>query len=94
MSLTSVRVSERTAWMFVHLRTNRGLAGLGECSVGNRRELPALNGAFEAARGRSPFDIEAYRAAGRARPPTSSSRRNASRTVRSRCRKVPASASS
>ncbi len=67
MSLTSVRVSERTAWMFVHLRTNRGLAGLGECSVGNRRELPALNDAFEAARGRSPFDIEAYRAAGRER---------------------------
>ena len=67
LALTSVRVSERTAWMFVHLRTNRGLAGLGECSVGNRRELPALNEAFEVARGRSPFDIEAYRAAGRAR---------------------------
>ncbi len=67
MSLTSVRVSERTAWMFVHLRTNLGLSGLGECSLGNRRELPALNDAFEAARGRSPFDIEAYRAAGRER---------------------------
>ncbi len=67
MSLTSVRVSERTAWMFVHLRTNLGLSGLGECSLGNRRELPVLNDAFEAARGRSPFDIEAYRAAGRER---------------------------
>ena len=67
MELTSVRVSERTAWMFVHVRTNRGLSGLGECSLGNRRELPALEEAFEAARGRSPFDIEAYRAAGRER---------------------------
>ena len=65
MAFTSVRVSERTTWMFVHLRTNLGLSGLGECSVGRRRELPALQGAFEAARGRSPFDIEAYRAAGR-----------------------------
>jgi len=67
VALTSVRVSERTAWMFVHLRTNLGLSGLGECSLGRRRELPALNDAFEAARGRSPFDIEAYRAAGRER---------------------------
>ena len=67
LQLSSVRVSERTVWMFVHLRTNRGLEGLGECSLGNRRELPALDDAFEAARGRSPFDIEAYRAAGRER---------------------------
>lgn len=65
--LTSVRVSERTAWMFVHLRTNLGLEGLGECSLGRRRELPQFQQAFEAARGRSPFDIEAYRAAGRER---------------------------
>ena len=65
MTLTSVRVSERTTWMFVHLRTNLGLSGLGECSVGRRSELPELKEAFEAARGRSPFDIEAYRAAGR-----------------------------
>ncbi|MDE2924483.1 MAG: mandelate racemase/muconate lactonizing enzyme family protein [Acidobacteriota bacterium] len=67
MELTSVQVSERTAWMFVHLHTNLGLSGLGECSLGRRRELPALNEAFEAARGRSPFAIEAYRAAGRER---------------------------
>ena len=67
MELSSVRVSERTAWMFVRLRTNLGLSGLGECSVGGRRELPALDNAFEAARGLSPFDIEAYRAAGRER---------------------------
>ena len=64
LALTSVRVSERTVWMFIHLRTNLGLSGLGECSVGRRSELPELKGAFEAARGRSPFDIEAYRAAG------------------------------
>ncbi len=67
VDLTSVRVSERTAWMFVHVRTNLDLVGLGECSLGRRRELPTLGGAFEAARGRSPFDIEAYRAAGRER---------------------------
>ena len=72
LALTSVRVSERTAWMFVHLHTNLGLSGLGECSLGNRRELPALNDAFEAARGRSPFDIEAYRSAGRALAATGS----------------------
>ncbi|MCY3964809.1 MAG: mandelate racemase/muconate lactonizing enzyme family protein [Acidobacteria bacterium] len=65
LELTSVRVSERTTWLFVHVRTNLGLSGLGECSLGRRRELPALGEAFEAARGRSPFDIEAYRAAGR-----------------------------
>ena len=67
LELTAVRVTERTAWMFVHLHTNLGLSGLGECSLGRRRELPALGRAFEAARGRSPFDIEAYRAAGRER---------------------------
>ncbi len=67
LELTSVRVSERTTWMFVHLGTNLGLRGIGECSLGRRRELPALLEAFEAARGRSPFDIEAYRAAGRER---------------------------
>ena len=67
LELTSVRVSERTTWMFVHVHTNLGLVGLGECSVGRRRELPELQPAFEAARGRSPFDIEAYRAAGRER---------------------------
>ena len=67
MALTSVRVSGRTAWMFIHLRTNLGLTGLAECSVGRRRELAALGDAFEVARGRSPFDIEAYRAAGRER---------------------------
>lgn len=65
MEFTWVRVTERTAWMFVHLHTNLGLSGLGECSLGRRRELPALGEAFESARGRSPFDIEAYRAAGR-----------------------------
>lgn len=67
LELTSVRVTERTGWMFVHLRTNLGLSGLGECSLGRRAELPALGEAFEAARGRSPFEIEAYRAAGRER---------------------------
>lgn len=65
--LTSVRVSQRTTWMFVHVHTNLGLVGLGECSVGRRRELPELQPAFEAARGRSPFDIEAYRGAWRMR---------------------------
>lgn len=67
MHFTSVRVSQRTTWMFVHVHTNLGLVGLGECSLGRRRELPELQPAFEAARGHSPFEIEAYRGAGRKR---------------------------
>jgi galactonate dehydratase len=64
-----VKVNRRGNWIFVRLKTDRGLTGLGEASHGGRdTEMEtALGGFFELIRGRSPFEIEAYRQRGRAK---------------------------
>ncbi|MGA2136101.1 MAG: mandelate racemase/muconate lactonizing enzyme family protein [Bryobacteraceae bacterium] len=61
-----VPVNARGDWTFVRLKTNLGLTGLGEASQGGAREevQAALKECFELVRGRSPFDIKAYRQSG------------------------------
>ena len=66
-----VKVNRRGNWILARLRTDKGLTGLGEASHGAERDdakmLAALREFFELVRGRSPFEIEAYRQRGRDR---------------------------
>ena len=75
MQLFEVKVSERGNWLFVRLRTDKGLTGLGEASHGligvglAPRDADASTKAmlgrfFALVRGESPFDIEQYRTRG------------------------------
>ena len=59
-----VKVNARGNWVFVRLRTDKGLTGLGEASHGlgtDESMRKALTECFEFAGGQSPFDVEAYR---------------------------------
>lgn len=74
MEVIVVKVNVRGNWVFVRLKTDLGLTGLGEASHGGGfqgegdQQMPALLAEyFELVRGGSPFEIEAYRARGRAR---------------------------
>ena len=73
--LFHVKVSVRGNWLFVRLKTDKGLTGLGEASHGtigvgiapanaDARMFPLIAEFFELVRGMSPFDVEAYRARG------------------------------
>src|SRR5438045_8172025 len=72
--LLPVRATERTVWLFVRLRTDAGLTGLGEASdafgfANTTREDSArmeaeLRGLFELVKGQSPLDVERYRQRG------------------------------
>ncbi|GAA2310883.1 mandelate racemase/muconate lactonizing enzyme family protein [Streptomyces kunmingensis] len=70
MEVFVVRVNHRGNWIFVRLLTDRGVHGLGEASHGGgtdeemERELDAF---FAHVRGRSPFEIAAYRRSARSR---------------------------
>ena len=69
-----VPVNVRGDWIFIRLKTNLGLTGLGEASHGfgasrdrsaNLEHIhTALQDCFELCRDQSPFDIEAYRRRG------------------------------
>ncbi len=74
LELLPVRATERTVWLFVRLRTDRGLTGLGEASdafgfanttkqdaARMESELGAFFGLIE---GKSPLDIGRYREQG------------------------------
>ena len=74
--LLPVRATSRTVWLFVRIKTDAGLTGLGEASdafgfanttaqdaARMRSELTMF---FELVDGRSPFDIESYRQRGEA----------------------------
>ncbi len=73
--LLPVRATERTVWLLVRLQTDAGLTGVGEASdafgfANTTKEdaaqmESALRQFFGMIEGRSPLDIEAYRAAGR-----------------------------
>ncbi len=77
LELIPVRATERTVWLFVRLRTDRGLMGLGEASDGfgfsntsraNAQQMEAeLRAFFSLVEGQSPLDIERYRQRGEAR---------------------------
>lgn len=74
VELIPVRATERTVWLFVRLRTDAGLTGLGEASdafgFANTTRADAmqmegeLRGFFQLVEGRSPLDVEAYRREG------------------------------
>jgi len=59
-----VNVTARTNWILLELRTNQGITGLGEASLGRRTELTELGEFFELVRGESPFAIAQYRERG------------------------------
>jgi galactonate dehydratase len=70
--LLPVRATSRTVWLFVRLWTDDGLSGLGEASdafgfAGTSAEQiesmrVELAGFFEVVKGRSPLDVDYYRA--------------------------------
>ena len=71
LELLPVRATERTVWLFVRLRTDAGLTGLGEASDAfgflNTTKAQAdrmeseLRGFFSLMQGKSPLEIGAYR---------------------------------
>src|SRR5499426_3902839 len=77
IELLPVRATERTVWLFVRLRTDAGLTGLGEASdafgFANTTKQDAarmeseLRGFFSLVDGKSPLDIGAYRQQGEPR---------------------------
>lgn len=77
IELLPVRATERTVWLFVRLKTDAGLTGLGEASdafgFANTTKEDAskmeseLRGFFRLLEGKSPMDIEAYRQQGELR---------------------------
>src|SRR5688572_656740 len=74
IELLPVRATARTVWLFVRLRTDAGLAGLGEASdafgfantaAANAATMQSqLERFFELLDGQSPFDIERFRQRG------------------------------
>ena len=72
-----IDVSEKGNWVFVRLKTNQGLTGLGEASHGMPGGAKRLEGAlhmrtllgefFELVRNESPFNLQQYRSRGRAK---------------------------
>lgn len=67
MEVFTVAVTQRTNWIIVRLRTNAGITGLGEASLGRRTELPELRQFYELIEGESAFDVQQYRQRGRTR---------------------------
>jgi galactonate dehydratase len=77
VELLPVRATERTAWLFVRVRTDAGLTGLGEASDAYSfanttkqqvQQMEAeLRGFVDLMQGRSPLDIEYFRQQGKSR---------------------------
>ena len=75
-----VKVNQRGDWIFVRLKTDKGVTGLGEASQGggftraaadrNEAMRKALGEFFELVRDQSPFEIERYRERGREKAKT------------------------
>lgn len=74
IELLPVRATQRTVWLFVRLKTDKGLTGLGEASDAlgfantSKRDAQRIESElrkfFSLAEGRAPFEIERYRQAG------------------------------
>ncbi len=70
LELIPVRATARTVWLFIRLRTDAGLTGLGEASdafgfqqttgANAARMERELHGFFELVKGRAPWDVEPY----------------------------------
>jgi galactonate dehydratase len=75
--LLPVRATERTVWLFLRLKTDAGISGLGEASdafgFANTSKQDAarmeseFRSFFQLVEGKSPLDVEAYREQGFAR---------------------------
>ncbi len=59
-----INVTTRSKWVFIRLKTNLGLTGLGEASFRRNYKAEELNDFFPLIRDTSPFDIETYRQKG------------------------------
>jgi galactonate dehydratase len=59
-----INVTSRSKWVFVVLKTNLGLTGLGEASFRRNYQADELKDFFPLIRGTSPFDVETYRQRG------------------------------
>lgn len=63
-----VKVNQRGNWIFIELKTNKGITGLGEASQGGGSDqkliLDEINTFFGFVKGQSPFDLEKYRQRG------------------------------
>lgn len=72
MELFTVHVSQRGNWLFVRLKTDKGVTGLGEAShgilgaAGDRPMRESLAKFFEMVRGEAPFAVEQFHQRGRA----------------------------
>ena len=70
MEVFTVQVSQRGNWLFVRLKTDNGVTGLGEAShgilgtAGDRPMRESLAMFFEMVRGESPFAVEQFRKRG------------------------------
>jgi galactonate dehydratase len=63
--LFPVRVNHRGNWLLLRLKTSKGITGLGDASHAqpDSRTMELIQEYFGWIRGRSPFEVEAYRAA-------------------------------
>ena len=72
MEVFTVKVSQRGNWLFVRLKTDKGVTGLGEASHGilgtadDRPMRESLATLFEMVRGEAPFAVEQFHKRGRA----------------------------
>ena len=72
MEVFTVRVSQRGNWLFLRLKTDKGVTGLGEASHGilgtadDRPMRESLATFFEMVRGEAPFAVEQFHKRGRA----------------------------
>ena len=72
MEVFTVKVSQRGNWLFVRLKTDKGVTGLGEASHGilgtadDRPMRESLATFFEMVRGEAPFAVEQFHKRGRA----------------------------
>src|SRR5438105_1798660 len=74
LELLPVRATERTVWLFVRLKTDAGLSGLGEASDAfgfantTKQDATRMENEFQSffrlEEGKSPLDVEAFREQG------------------------------
>ena len=59
-----VHLPRGAKWVFVRLKTNYGISGIGEATLGGPDKLTELKSFFALVEGESPFDIQQYRMRG------------------------------
>ena len=59
-----VRLPRDRKWLFLRLRTNQGINGIAEATLGGADKLPELKTVFGLIKGESPFNIRQFRQRG------------------------------